>query len=70
LFEACSPNSDLGRAQKSLGSADLVILTEAVEVVFKSMSVKITKSNRLVENTIFFILVTCVLLIKQIASYL
>ena len=43
LFEAwvarCSPNSDLGRAQKSLGTADLAILAWAVEVFFKSISV-------------------------------
>jgi len=26
LFEACSPHSDLGSAQKSLGTADLAIL--------------------------------------------
>jgi len=31
LFEACSPNSDLGRAKKSLRTANLAILAQAVE---------------------------------------
>jgi len=34
-FEACSPNSDLGRAQKSQRTADLAILTLAVEFFFE-----------------------------------
>jgi len=38
LCEAFSPNSDLGRAQKSLGTADLAILAQAVKTFLKSMS--------------------------------
>jgi len=65
LFEAwvarCSPNSDLGRAQKCLVSKRLKSL---------SMSVLITKSNRLGKIQFSYILVTCALSRKQIASYL
>jgi len=39
LFEACSPNSGLGNAQKSLGTAALAILAEAFEAFFLSMGV-------------------------------
>jgi len=34
LFEACSPNSGLGSAQKSLGTAALAILAQAVVKLF------------------------------------
>ena len=41
----CSPNSDMGRAQKSL-------VSKRLKSFFKSMSVQITKSNRLGKNSI------------------
>jgi len=52
LFEACSPNSGFGSAQKSLGTAAPAMLAYAVVKLFLSMGVEITKSNRLGKNPI------------------
>ena len=69
MFQACSPNSDLGNSQKSLGTADSghSSVNGCIFKIYECLNNKIQLTGKKVN---FFILATCVLSMKYIASYL